>query len=127
MSEAAGVQQPGSDWERTARQIADCIAARPAEYPTAVVAAMADLVILLQTTGRPSPIVGPGYWPTFQVWWESAGVDDLWLEVFSDLIEVYQRTELLFAVWDEPHSPGQPFSDEFVAAMPLPLQAGPEA
>ena len=48
---------------------------------------MADLVILLQTTGRPSPIVAPGYWPTFQVWWESAGVDDLWLEVFSDLIE----------------------------------------
>jgi len=127
LSEAAGVQQPGSDWERTARQFADCIAARPAEYPTAVVAAMADLVILLQTTGRPSPIVGPGYWPTFQVWWESAGVDDLWLEVFSDLIEVYQRTELLFDVWDEPHSPGQPCSDEFVAAMPLPLQAGPEA
>lgn len=109
-----------TQWERSRREVESCIAERPDEYQAATVAVMNDVLELLRKTGRPAPNIWPGYWPTFCVDWDLAGVENLRLEVFDDRIEVYHYNETLFDVWDEMHAPGSVFSEEFVKELPSP-------
>ena len=77
-----------------------------------------DLFDLLRSQGRPAPTVGPGYWPTFCVYWAAVGAENLQLEVFGDRVEVYRFHDGRTDIWYEEHVPGEGFSEAFVRELP---------
>lgn len=106
-------------WAEAEASVQGCIAARPDEYDPATRAVIKDLFDLLRSTGRPAPSVGPGYWPTFCVYWDDAvGAENLQLEVFGDRVEVSRFHDGRTDIWYEDHAPGEGFSEAFIRELP---------
>ena len=80
---------------------------------------MKDITDLLRATGRPAPLVEPGYWPTFCLSWDAPGSKNLSLDVFGDRVEVYRTHEGRTDIWYEPHVPGEGFSEAFIRELPV--------
>jgi hypothetical protein len=100
------------EWDAVITRLQQVVDERPNEYASDTVANAKDVLRFAMERGWPAPEIGGGYWPTVCIWWKDSGVPDL--EVFASSVEVYGLHKQPFDVWDYDHTPGQPFSPEFV-------------
>ena len=101
-------------------EAAAIIGERPEEYDAATRQNLAELIHLVRSTGRPVPLLSPGYWPTFCITWEIEGSKNLEIEVFDDRYEVYRFFDGKTDIWYEHHKPGEAVSSEFLCELPDP-------
>jgi hypothetical protein len=116
-------------WEGVYHDVAEVLAARPAEYDVATRRNLEALLDFLRTSGRPAPKVEPGYWPTFNLSWD--GLDDsgnLAIEVFDDRYEIYHFHEGRTDIRHEAYLGEGALPDNLVHELPTPsLMADPTA
>lgn len=110
-----------SDWERVEAEAAAIIGGRPLQYDGATRQNLAELIRLIRATGRPPPLLSPGYWPTFCATWEIEGSKTLEIEVFDDRYEIYRFFDGKTDISHEYHKPGEPMSSAFLRELPNPI------
>ena len=94
----------------------DAIAARfGAAFDPATIANARDFLALVRDS-CPVPEIANGYWNSFRFMWGTTHE----FEVFGDHVEIYlfynQRTD----IQHHARKPGEPFSQEVIAALPGP-------
>jgi hypothetical protein len=107
-------------WAEVERDVAAALAERPTSYAPGTLGNLDDLLLFLRGTGRPAPMVSPGYGPTFRLEWAEEGADAFEIEVFQDRYEVFRFPDGQFDVRYVYHSAGELLSEALVAELPNP-------
>jgi hypothetical protein len=68
-----------------------------------------DVVSACESRTKLPSGVKKGYWTTVCLWWE--GFE---LEVFDDRVEVYRFRDKGMDIWEEAHTPGGSFTQQFL-------------
>jgi hypothetical protein len=107
-------------WAGVAAKITAIVDQRSTEYDAHTIMNAYEFLDLLRRQNAPVPEIGPGYWPTFSITWDTSGAENLEIEVFKDRLEVYRFFDGRTDIWNEPHLPGARFSPKLLAELPRP-------
>jgi len=109
-----------ADWAQAMAQRQAVLDRRPGAFASATLANLDELLALMRDTGRPLPVIGEGYWPTFILEWDASGFETFQIEVFEDRFEVYGLATNPIDITYVHRAPGQAFPDNLITALPPP-------